>query len=330
MKIGLALGSGASRGWAHIGVIQTLEELGVEIDIIAGCSIGSYVGAAYGSGKLASLAEWVNSLTEWQVLTLMGVGLHRGGLVSGQKVFQALQDNFSFKTFEQLHKPLGIAATDLYSGREVNFYHGTILDAVRSSCAIPGLFPPVYHNDRWLVDGGIVNPVPVNLCRHLGADIVIAVSLNADFRPQTAEVNQQVHEKNQQKTSDFFSKSQAQIQQWFKRDDSKDNRAEDESVIEKVAKSEESEILVESTSANPATKKSNAPSMIGVMSSSLDILQARVTRSRLAGEPPDILIEPQLQAFSMMEFYRAEELIEEGRNSVIRIAEQIRYQLRLT
>jgi len=253
---------------------------------------------------------------------LMGVGLHRGGLVSGQKVFQALKDNFSFETFEELHKPLGVAATDLYSGREVNFYQGPVLPAIRSSCAIPGLFPPVSHDGRWLVDGGVVNPVPVNLCRHMGADIVIAVSLNADFRPQAAEANQQEHEQNQQKTTDFFSKSQAQIQQWFKGNGEKDKGVGDEN-------DQSAEPEAESPPTVVATKKSPAPSMIGVMSSSLDILQARVTRSRLAGEPPDILIEPQLQAFSMMEFFRAQELLEEGRNSVLRIAEQIKYQLRL-
>jgi NTE family protein len=318
MKIGLALGSGASRGWAHIGVIQALEELGVEIDVIAGCSIGAYVGAAYANRKLTPLAEWVLSLTEWQVLALMGVGLHRGGLVSGQKVFQALEDNFSATTFEELTKPLGIVATDLYSGKEVSFLSGPIIEAVRASCAIPGLFPPVAHNERWLVDGGVVNPVPVNLCRHLGADIVIAVNLNADFRPQSAEENVQEHEQNQQKTNDFFSKSQAQIQQWFKSDDGKNDEAQ---IEDKPQKKPDDMSNIKTMS--------KAPSMIGVMSSSLDILQARVARSRLAGEPPDILIEPQLRQFSMMEFYRAEELIEEGRNSVIRIAEQIKYQLRL-
>jgi NTE family protein len=124
MKIGLALGSGASRGWAHIGVIQALEEMGIQIDIVSGCSIGSYVGAAYASGKLPELAEWVESLTEWQVLGLMGVGFHKGGLVSGQKVFKALQDNFSVETFEELTIPFAAVATDLYSGREVNFMSG--------------------------------------------------------------------------------------------------------------------------------------------------------------------------------------------------------------
>ncbi|MDP5041149.1 MAG: patatin-like phospholipase family protein, partial [Paraglaciecola sp.] len=156
MKIGLALGSGASRGWAHIGVIQALEELGIEIDIVTGCSIGSYVGAAYASGKLEPLAEWVKSLTEWQVFALMGVGFYRGGLVSGLKVFKALEDNFAFDTFDKLHKPFAAVATDLYSGREVDFTQGSVIQAVRASCAIPGLFPPVCIDNRWLVDGGVV------------------------------------------------------------------------------------------------------------------------------------------------------------------------------
>lgn len=312
MKIGLALGSGAARGWAHIGVIQALEELGIKIDVVAGCSIGAYVGAAYASDKLDPLEEWVRSLNEWQVFALMGVGLYRGGLASGLKVFKALKDNFSVQTFEQLTKPFACVATDLYSGKEINFLTGPVVDAVRASCAIPGLFPPTLHHDRWLVDGGVVNPVPVNLCRHLGADIVFAINLSADFRPQALEQNKYEHERNQQKITDFFSKSQAQIQNWFK---SEPKSADTSSPMPLQTKDK--------------STKNNAPSMIGVMASSLDILQARVTRSRLAGDPPDILIEPQLRDFGMMEFYRADELIEEGRNSVKRIADQIRYQLRL-
>ncbi len=185
MKIGLALGSGAARGWAHIGVIQALEEMNINIDIVSGCSIGSYVGASYASGKLPELAEWVESLTDWQVYALMGVGFHKGGLMSGLKVFQALQENFSFETFEELNKPFAAVATDLYSGREVNFLSGSVIEAVKASCAIPGLFPPLLFKNRWLVDGGVVNPVPVNMCRLLGADVVIAVNLSADFRPQS-------------------------------------------------------------------------------------------------------------------------------------------------
>tara|TARA_R110002153_G_scaffold15822_8_gene56311 strand:+ start:20584 stop:21594 length:1011 start_codon:yes stop_codon:yes gene_type:complete len=333
MKIGLALGSGAARGWAHIGVIQALEEMGIEIDIVSGCSIGSYVGAAYASGKLPELATWVESLTEWQVYALMGVGFHKGGLVSGLKVFNALQDNFSFETFEELHKPFAAVATDLYSGREVNFVSGSVVQAVKASCAIPGLFPPILFNNRWMVDGGVVNPVPVNMCRMLGADIVIAVNLSADFRPQSIVKSQIDHGNNQKKTSDFFKRSQQQIQQWFK----KGGEAEPEPVEQDVIADEEFLGILEP--ANCEQEKNQnlpnetqlqvppAPSIINAMTGSLDILSARVTRSRLAGDPPDILVEPQLRDFGMMEFYRASELIEHGRSSVHRIADQIKYQL---
>lgn len=333
MKIGLALGSGAARGWAHIGVIQALEEMGINIDIVSGCSIGSYVGAAYTSGKLPELASWVESLTEWQVYGLMGVGFHKGGLVSGLKVFKALQDNFCFETFDELHKPFAAVATDLYSGREVNFLSGSVIEAVKASCAIPGLFPPVLFNNRWMVDGGVVNPVPVNMCRMLGADIVIAVNLSADFRPQSIVKSQIDHGNNQKKTSEFFKRSQQQIQQWFKKGGDTDQETGDHDIVtdEEFLEILEPANLEQEKSAE--TQQINnihvppAPSIINAMTGSLDILSARVTRSRLAGDPPDILVEPQLRDFGMMEFYRAKELIEHGRASVHRIADQIKYQL---
>jgi NTE family protein len=338
MKIGLALGSGAARGWAHIGVIQALEEMGINIDIVSGCSIGSYVGASFASGKLPELAEWVESLTDWQVYALMGVGFHKGGLMSGLKVFQALQDNFSYETFEELNKPFAAVATDLYSGREVNFLSGSVIEAVKASCAIPGLFPPLLFKNRWLVDGGVVNPIPVNMCRLLGADIVIAVNLSADFRPQSLVANPFDHGNNQKKTSDFFKRSQQQIQQWFKKGPDSDAKSEEQDSVlsEEFLTKEYLDILepanVEQLKQEELVAKDSvvippAPSIINAMTGSLDILSARVTRSRLAGDPPDILIEPQLRDFGMMEFYRAKELIEHGRASVHRIADQIKYQL---
>lgn len=351
MKIGLALGSGAARGWAHIGIIQALEELGIKIDIVAGCSIGAYVGAAYASNKLEPLGEWASSLTEWQVLGLMGVGIRKGALASGQKVFKTLEDNFCESRFEDLSLPLGVVATDLYSGKEVAFTQGEISDAVRASCAIPALFPPVAYEGRWLVDGAVVNPVPVNLCRQLGADFVFAVNLSADFRPEVQIAYQQEHEKNQLRTNDFFNKSQSFFQRIFtgkfKKGDSENLQIDDALAEESNSELQQdpsspvennTEIDSEATQPEQAmpvepvkmTLTNTTPSMLGVMSSSLDILQARVTRSRLAGDPPDILIEPQLRDFGIMEFHRAEELIEEGRQSVNRVAEQIKYQLRLT
>lgn len=299
MRIGLALGAGAARGWSHIGIIRALEQLGVHIDVVSGSSIGAYVGAAYASGKLDELSEWVHTLTEWQVLSLMGVGLRRGGIASGQKVFQKLSDDFCAETFEAMDKPFAAVATDLYSGREVIFNRGEIGNSIQASCAIPALFSPVEFADTWLIDGAVVNPVPVNLCRQLGADIVIAVNLNADFRPQQIKKSIQEHKAAQEKTDHFLAKGQNVIKQWL----------------------------------SPVTKADDAPSsppgIFGVMSNALEILQERVTRSRLAGDPPDILIEPMLNDVGIMEFYRAEELIHRGEQAVERIAKQIQYQLML-
>lgn len=299
MKIGLALGAGAARGWTHIGIIRALEDLGIKIDVVAGCSIGAYVGAAYASGKLDQLQEWAFSLTEWQVLSLMGVGLRKGGIASGQKVFDKLVSEFSAPTFEEMDKPFGVVATDLCTGREVVFKRGEIADPVRASCAIPALFSPVAMDDRWLVDGAVVNPVPVNLCRQLGADFVIAVNLNADFRPQRLVQTRLEHEQANRKTDDFFSKSQNALRQWFSPE-------------------------------TPAEKAAPSPGIFSVMSSALEILQARVTRSRLAGDPPDILLEPQLTDVGIMEFHRAQDLYDKGTASVSRIHEQIKYQLMLS
>jgi NTE family protein len=295
MKIGIALGSGASRGWAHIGIIQALEKLGVKIDIVAGCSIGAYVGAAYASGKLDELKDWACTLSEWQVLSLMGVGIRRGGLASGQKVFDKLASEFCADSFEAMNKPFACVATDLYSGREVVFNQGPLGTSIQASCAIPALFSPIAYNDRWLVDGAVVNPVPVNLCRQLGADFVIAINLNADFRPLRLSKETEEHSEVQEKNDHFFKKSQDIVRQWF------------------------------STDSKPS--KQTSPGILSVMSSSLEILQARVTRSRLAGDPPDIVIEPPLTDVGLMEFHRAAELCETGEKTVMRLAEQIRYQL---
>ncbi len=340
MKIGLALGAGAARGWTHIGIIEALEKLGVKIDVVAGCSIGAYVGAAYASGKLEDLKEWACSLSDWQVLALMGVGLRRGGIASGQKVFDKLASEFCAPSYEDMLKPFASVATDLYTGREVVFNSGPIGDTIQASCAIPALFAPVAHGDRWLVDGAVVNPVPVNLCRQLGADFVIAVNLNADLRPLRLEKLRQDHEENQRKTEDFFTKSQNVLRQWFS-PDSKEEKAlekidEKEEVLSDTndVKTEEgiaSEVIEkveeEFTEVPAKVSKRNPPGIMSVMSSSLEILQARVTRSRLAGDPPDILIEPQLTDVGIMEFHRAEELCAKGEETIARVAEQIRYQL---
>lgn len=295
MKIGLALGAGAARGWTHLGIIEALENLGIQIDVVSGCSIGAYVGAAYASGNLTQLKDWAFDLTEWEVLRLLGIGFTRSGLASGEQVFKRLADDFSVATFEEMQRPFAIPATDLYSGREIIFQSGPVVDAVRASCSIPALFAPVQFENRWLVDGAVVNPVPVNLCRLMGADFVIAVNLSADFRPEMIDKNITAHENAQRKTDEKLEKQQSIFRNWF--------------------------------SPDPNDNQQTPPGIMSVMSNSLDIMQARVTRSRLAGDPPDILIEPNLRDVGILEFEKAEELYAVGKEAVERLEKQILYQL---
>lgn len=295
MKIGLALGAGAARGWTHLGIIEALENLGIKIEVVSGCSIGAYVGAAYASGNLTQLKDWAFDLTEWEVLRLLGIGFTRSGLASGEQVFKRLADDFSVATFEEMQRPFAIPATDLYSGREIIFQSGPVVDAVRASCSIPALFAPVQFENRWLVDGAVVNPVPVNLCRLMGADFVIAVNLSADFRPEMIDKNITAHENAQRKTDEKLEKQQSIFRNWF--------------------------------SPDPNDNQQTPPGIMSVMSNSLDIMQARVTRSRLAGDPPDILIEPNLRDVGILEFEKAEELYAVGKEAVERLEKQILYQL---
>src|SRR5258708_14633659 len=179
-KIGLALGGGSARGWSHIGVIRALEEAGVEPDIVCGTSIGSLVGAAYAAGELDRLEAWVKSLTWQNVVSLLDVTV-TGRFIKGAQLVDFFASRFTDVDITKLPKPFGAVATDLLTGREVWLREGSVIESVRASIAVPGLFTPVARDGRLLADGGLVNPVPVSLCRAMGADIVIAVDLNADM-----------------------------------------------------------------------------------------------------------------------------------------------------
>lgn len=176
-RIGLALGSGAARGWAHIGVLRVLEEAGVPVDIVCGTSIGALVGAAYAAGELNRLEPWVRGLGWQQVVGLIDLKMG-GGLIEGGKLVEFFRARFADRGIAELGRPYGCVATELGTGREVWLREGPVIDAVRASVAVPGLFTPAARDGRLLVDGGLVNPVPVSLCRAMGADVVIAVDLN--------------------------------------------------------------------------------------------------------------------------------------------------------
>ncbi|MEN8170199.1 MAG: patatin-like phospholipase RssA [Pseudomonadota bacterium] len=297
-KIGLALGSGSARGWAHIGVIRALEEQGIKPDIVTGCSIGSLVGAAYAGGHLNILEHWVNKLSFLDVVRLLDVKLS-GGLIQGDSLMSSFSDKIAQLNIEQLPIPFAAVATDLNSGREVWLQNGALPTAVRASLALPGLFSPVELDNRWLVDGGLTNPVPVSLCRAMGAEIIIAVNLNSDI------VGKHLHiakEKTEHEERDLFAQMLDKVS-----DSLKDTRM--------------------SQWINSIEQQREVPGLFEVMASAINIMQDRITKSRMAGDPPDVLLSPRLGKLGLLEFDRAEEAIAEGFDSVRRMLPAIQHAL---
>jgi NTE family protein len=177
-KLGIALGSGSARGWAHIGVLSALAEQGIAPEFVAGCSMGAMVGAAFAAGRIQQLEKWALSLDWRRVVRLLDVGL-RGGLIKGDRLVNLFQGQFVESRFSELMLPFAAVATDLASGKELWLREGKVSDAVRASCTVPGLFQPVLRDGRYVVDGSVVNPIPVSLCRAMGAEVVIAVDLGS-------------------------------------------------------------------------------------------------------------------------------------------------------
>jgi NTE family protein len=285
-RIGLALGSGSARGWAHIGAIRALEERGVKPDLVCGSSIGALVGAFYAAGELDKLEKWVTSLAWTTVLRLMDL-TWRGGLIRGQRLFNLFRLTFEDRDISQLPVLYGAIATELASGREIWLREGNVLDAVRASCAMPGLFTPVLRNDSLLVDGGLVNPVPVSMCRALGADLVIAIDLSwGKLGPY--------RDRGLGKESEIAPR---EMPGWIGRVRT--------GWLERMKKKVKDEVTM--------------PSIFEVFTTALDIVEMKVARSRLAGDPADVMITPLLPDFGTMEFHRAAEAIAEGRAAVERM-----------
>ncbi len=285
LKIGLALGSGAARGWSHIGVIKALQEMGIEIDIVAGCSIGSLVGAAYASNRLPELEKWVCSFSYWDVLRLMDLSWRRGGLLRGERVFNHYRQIMPNEVIEQCERRFAAVATNLSTGRELWFTEGDLHMAVRASCSIPGLMAPVLHNGYWLVDGAVVNPVPVSLTRALGADIVIAVDLQHD-----AHLMQQ----------DLLS---VNIQP-----DTEMNESPDELSWHERLRARLGQVA--------ARRSVVAPTAMEIMTTSIQVLENRLKRNRMAGDPPDIILQPFCSQISTLDFHRASSAIAAGQQAV--------------
>ena len=275
IRIGLALGSGVARGWAHLGVLKAIDKLGLVPDVVAGSSIGSLVGGFYLAGHADVLEEWARGLTTLRMLRYLKLPLNGGGMVSGTKLFSEAERYLGDLAIEDLKTSFVAVATDLWTGHEIWLREGKVVEAMRASLSLPGVFKPKRVGGHWLVDGALVNPVPVSVCRALGAQMVIAVNLNADIMGKAHEADAPPNENG------------------------------------------------ESAKSLAASFRHGEPSTFNVMVTSLNIIQDRIARSRLAGDPPDVSINPRIGHVGLLEFDRADELIRAGEQAVERAMPEI-------
>jgi NTE family protein len=301
-SIGLALGGGAARGFAHIGAIRVLREAGFDIDVIAGTSIGAVVGGCHIAGKLDELELWARSLTKRRVLGLLDFSLGGGGLIAGTRLGHLLVRDLGALTIEDLPIPFAAVATEIGPGHEIWLTRGSLVKALRASYALPGIFEPVRIAGRWLMDGALVNPVPVSTARALGARVVIAVNLNGELTGRGAVVpaygahpdeEELPVERRLRTTALGAATSLVKRQLGFapKRVTPKDVRV---------------------------------PGISAVMMDAFNITQDRISRSRLAGDPPDVMIGPRLGRIGLFDFHRAAEIIQLGAEATQRSLDTIK------
>ena len=300
-RLGIALGSGSARGWAHLGILQALAELGLQPTVVAGASVGALVGAAYAAGKLDLLEVWVRALTQRDVWRLMDATFRGGGVMTGNRLMNAIGERIGDVPIEQLPMPFAAVATDLYTGEEVWLRSGPMMRVVRASSGVPGLFAPAWHEGRWLIDGGVVNPVPVSVCRALGADVVIAIDLSRSVTRAGQRAQQAVSPPAEEPLNAVVDPAVT---------------AEGSAFLKKWSGLVDG--MVESFRA-----KRQEPGLLEAMTSSVNIMQDRITRSRLAIEPADVLLRPAMDDFQLMDFHRAKEAIERGRACIEAASDRI-------
>ena len=296
VNIGLALGSGSARGLAHIGVIRALEEAGIKIDCVAGTSIGALIGSVYASGKLDDMEKVYLDFDWKKIAYFFDIVFPKSGLIDGNKVADFVREYVHTETIEHLPLPFKAVATDIGSGEEVTMDKGDVIEAVRASISVPGIFTPVRRNGRVLVDGGLTNPVPVSTARSMGAKLVIAVDLNHDIVAG--------------KAPESISKSSDQNS--FVETLSRMGGAKYLAAVERIN-------LGLQSMDNPALNQIQAwlaeeslPNIFEVLLSSINVMETQITRTRLHMDPPDLLIQPKLGHIRFLEFNRAEEIINIG------------------
>ncbi|MBR0792742.1 patatin-like phospholipase family protein [Bradyrhizobium manausense] len=295
--IGLALGGGAARGFAHIGIMRTLLANGIVPDVVVGTSIGAVVGGLHAAGRLDTLEEWGNSLQGMRnILGYLDIRLNGSGLIGGEKLAIRLEEAVGQTLIEDLPIKFASVATEVRTGHEIWLTHGRLVDAMRASYALPGIFSPVLIGDRWLVDGALVNPVPVSAARALGAEIVIAANLSSDIFTHSTTIYSHGAMPEPVATVPDELPAKRRFPRFFS--------------PEKTMKRE-------------FFGGGGRPGISSVMVDAFNIMQDRITRARLAGDPPDLLISPRVGQFGWFDFHRAEDLIAHGARSAERALESI-------
>ncbi len=319
-RLGFALSSGSARGWAHIGVVKALAEHGLRPDVVTGASVGALVAAACAADRLDDLEAWVRTLTQRDVWRLVDTTFHGGGVMTGNRLMDAIAAQVGNLPIESLPLRFGAVATDLYTGEEVWLREGPYMTAVRASSGVPGLFAPHWHEGRWLIDGGMVNPVPVSLCRALGAEVVIAVDLS---RPATlSETRAKARALPAATSTTIAAGDGAAVATDHASDAAPEPPAPAEASAEGSAILKKWAGLVDGLVESFRSKRAE-PGLVEVMTGAVNIMQDRITRSRLALDPADLLLQPELGGFQLMDFHRAAEAIAIGRDYVERMSPQI-------
>jgi len=328
-RIGLALGSGAAKGWAHIGVIRALEARGVHPDIVCGTSMGAVIGAAYAADRLESFERWAERLEWTNVVSYLDLAM-RGGLIKARKLFEFFIEELPDTRIEELARPFASVGTDLSTGQEVWMREGLLLDALRATIALPGLITPARWRGQWTVDGGLVNPVPVSLARALGADYVIAVDLNttllgrrlssdssADGAPESALEQSAAGDP----LADEPDESESALVEW----DDEAGPGEEAAAASGMALADRLNLAFREIASewrerfgSEAPLRAGMPSLYEVVANSINIMQVRIGRSRMAGDPPELLVTPRLHDFGLLDFDRSAEAIGEGERAVER------------
>ena len=294
-KLGIALGGGAARGWAHIGVLKTLHEAGVAPEVVVGTSIGAVAGGCYVAEKLDELEAFALKLTRRRVFGYLDFNLAGSGLITGRRLCDKLDVHLDDVHIEKLDKKYVAVATELGHGHEIWLSRGRLVDAMRASYALPGIFRPVKINNRWLMDGALVNPIPVSVCRALGARMVIAVNLNADLMGRGAVIPDQA----------AFG-------------------APDDNGETPVSDAKDRRSALHLLHRQFFGRGKDAPGISNVMYDAFNITQDRIARARLAGDPPDVTICPRVGNIGMFDFHRASEAIREGQAATLKMIDEIR------